>query len=393
MRSRLVLALGLAFLVLQPTVNAEELVTRVALDDVGALGESDLGIRVGAVSPDGTDVLVAGMDGFARLLSADEADDRGQDVELLTGRNSTVHDIAWHPRGNTALLVGDEGLAMRYDSYDHSVTYVNGTFSVLGYELTAVVWRPSGDFAYVGATDGTLWKFAEHTGFERLEGLGESAVTDLACHRNHNICFVASMDDGLGVIDGDHRLTWMPDSSSQTWVGIDCTNAILKECVGFASGLLSRVIQINTLNPQFSTVDPAMKLGLSTGEHIGVSPGYGGTGLVHLAPLGIVRHDPMIVDSAETVLMPSDAAAWNEVIAGRTLAVVWENSLHRGFIITEFGNIIAFTPATQEVETTIMDVLVLGAVAISVPGVILGLIYMNSPFLQRKYRELRFGKK
>ena len=91
--------------------------------------------------------------------------------------------------------------------------------------------------------------------------------------------------------------------------------------------------------------------------------------------------------------MPSDAAAWNEVIAGRTLAVVWENSLHRGFIITEFGNIIAFTPATQEVETTIMDVLVLGAVAISVPGVILGLIYMNSPFLQRKYRELRFGKK
>ena len=40
-----------------------------------------------------------------------------------------------------------------------------------------------------------------------------------------------------------------------------------------------------------------------------------------------------------------------------------------------------------------MDVLVLGAVAVSVPGVILGLIYMNSPWMQRKYRELRFGKK
>ena len=41
----------------------------------------------------------------------------------------------------------------------------------------------------------------------------------------------------------------------------------------------------------------------------------------------------------------------------------------------------------------IMDVLVLGAVAISVPGVILGLIYMNSPWMQRKYKQWRFGKK
>ena len=52
-----------------------------------------------------------------------------------------------------------------------------------------------------------------------------------------------------------------------------------------------------------------------------------------------------------------------------------------------------FNPAVEVIETSIMDVLVLGAVAISVPGVILGLIYMNSPWMQRKYREWRFGKK
>jgi len=62
-------------------------------------------------------------------------------------------------------------------------------------------------------------------------------------------------------------------------------------------------------------------------------------------------------------------------------------------MITDFGNIIEFSPAVEEVEMNIMDVLVLGAVAISVPGVILGLIYMNSPWLQRKYKEFRFGKK
>ena len=62
-------------------------------------------------------------------------------------------------------------------------------------------------------------------------------------------------------------------------------------------------------------------------------------------------------------------------------------------MITDFGKIIEFSPAVEEVEMNIMDVLVLGAVAVSVPGVILGLIYMNSPWLQRKYKEFRFGKK
>ena len=81
------------------------------------------------------------------------------------------------------------------------------------------------------------------------------------------------------------------------------------------------------------------------------------------------------------------------MVAGRGLAVVWETTRHHGFIITDFGNIIEFSPAVEEVETSIMDVLVLGAVAVSVPGVIIGLIYMNSPWMQRKYREWRFGKK
>ena len=36
-----------------------------------------------------------------------------------------------------------------------------------------------------------------------------------------------------------------------------------------------------------------------------------------------------------------------------------------------------------------MTTIILVAVSVSVPGVILGLIYMNSPFLQRKYNQLR----
>jgi len=62
-------------------------------------------------------------------------------------------------------------------------------------------------------------------------------------------------------------------------------------------------------------------------------------------------------------------------------------------MITEFGNVVAFSPLVEEVEAGIMTILVLGAVSISVPGVILGLIYMNSPWLQKKYNQWRFKGK
>jgi len=378
-------------LLLLPLAQAE-LVTRITLTDVGVLEEADLGVLGGAVSPDGEMVLLHGMGGYVHLVSADKADDRTQDIDLSTGRSSDVNDVAWHPRGNTALLVGDEGLAMRYDTYDHSITHVNGTFAVIGQSLTAVVWRPSGDFAYVAAEDGTVWKFAEHTGFERLNNTGTSRVMDVACHRNHNICFIATVDEGLAVIDQGFTVRWMAQSASETWVGVDCVDPNLNECTAYASGLRSKVINVNLLEPSQSTVGSTFAVDLLEGEQTGVSPGNDRSSLVHVAPLGLVRYEPLS-NSVFTVLVPEDAVAFDATIAGRAMAVVWENGEHDGFFITEYGNVVAFSPATEAVDSSILTVLVLGAVAISVPGVLLGLLYMNSPWLQRKYNDLRFGKK
>jgi len=388
---RVLMAMVCVTLMLIPSVSAD-LITRVELRDGGVLAERDLGIRTGAVSPDGMDVLIAGMDGYARLLSADEADNREMDVELLTGRSSTIHHIDWHPRGNTALLVGEEGLAMRYDSYDHGVTNVNGTFAVYGKNLTAVAWRPAGDFAYMGAEDGSLWKFAEHTGFEPLENNGASEITDIDCHRNYNVCFITTIDEGIAVIDQGHAVTWIAQTSGETWVGMDCADPTLNECVGFASGLKSKAIRINTIDASQSKAEETLIFDLPSGEQIGVDTGHDGTTLVKMAPMGIVRHNPLL-NEAYTVLIAEDAAAWDEIIAGRTLAMAWETSTNNGYMITEFGNVVAFSPLVEEVEAGIMTILVLGAVSISVPGVILGLIYMNSPWLQKKYNQWRFKGK
>jgi H+/gluconate symporter-like permease len=76
-------------------------------------------------------------------------------------------------------------------------------------------------------------------------------------------------------------------------------------------------------------------------------------------------------------------------VAGRAIKLTWENKPLNGYFITDYGNIIAFQPATVEIDNSIMTMMILIAVAVSVPGVIIGLIYMNSPFLQRKYAERR----
>lgn len=385
-------AVFVLFLFTVPMLASAESVTKIELSNAGVLNETDLGLKVGEISPDGTSVLVAGSDGYARVLSATEADDRSKDIELLTGKTSTVHDVDWHPRGMTAIMVGDEGLALRYDTYDHGVTRVNGSFSVLGYDLTSIDWRPSGDFAYVGADDGSIWKFAEHTGFEPINSSGTSGITDITCHLNYNICFLTSLEDGIAVIDQDHKLTWMSGTSSETWVAVECTEDTLNECVAFGSGLRSKTIRINTIEASNSYGEQTMMFDLLSGEQTDATTAHDGTSLIHIAPFSLVRYYPQSSE-AFTVLLAEDAAEWDSVISGRALTVVWETNLNEGFIVTEFGNVVAFSPLLEEADSAILTMLVLGAVAVSVPGVILGLIYMNSTWMQRKYKEWRFRKK
>ncbi|MEZ7993636.1 MAG: hypothetical protein QMC52_00575, partial [Candidatus Poseidoniaceae archaeon] len=86
------------------------------LDDV------DIGIKTGAVSPDGENVIIVGKDGYVHRISAINPMDRSQDIELNAGTSKEFQDVAWHPRGNTALITGENGMALRYDTYDHSIS-------------------------------------------------------------------------------------------------------------------------------------------------------------------------------------------------------------------------------------------------------------------------------
>ena len=387
MRGQIIYSIFLAILLL-PIVVAEPS-SVIQITSSSTLEENDIGINSGSISPDGEAVLLVGKDGYAHRISAIKPLDRSKDIELNTGTAKEFQDVAWHPRGNTALITGESGMALRYDTYDHSISNVNGSGAVNGLDMTSVAWRTSGDYAYFGAVDGSIWKFSEGSGFEKLDSYEKpSPVSDIACHRTNNICVVVTLNDGIAVIGKDHHVTWMGNTNSETWMAVDCADPTLSECVAFASGLKTKAIHLNFEDSSLSYGKQTMMLTTLEGDLTGVSRGSDSSSLIHLTPFGLVRQQP-ITSEVYAQLVYSDVEEWDAVVAGRAIKLTWENKPLNGYFITDYGNIIAFQPATVEIDNSIMTMMILIAVSVSVPGVIIGLIYMNSPFLQRKYAERR----
>ena len=387
MRGRITSAIILAIL-LMPMALAEPS-SVIQINHSTALDDFDVGINTAAISPDGEILILVGKDGYVHRISATNPMDRSLDIELNAGASRDFQDVEWHPRGSTALITGDNGMALRYDTYDHSISNVNGSNVVTGLDMTSVAWRTSGDYAYFGAVDGSIWKFSEGSGFEKLDNNEKtSPVSDISCHRTNNVCIVVTLNDGIAVIGKDHKVTWMSNTNSETWMAVDCADPTLNECVAFATGLRTKAIQLNFEDASLSSVKQTMILTTLEGDVTGVSRGSDSTTLMHLAPFGMVKQQP-ISSEAYSQLNYSDAEEWDAVVSGRAIKFTWETSSRNGYIITGYGNIISFGPVLVEIDNSIMTMLILGAVAISVPGVIIGLIFMNSPFLQRKYQERR----
>ena len=139
MRGKLTFVFCCLAILLIPSSIASKSVVDLEIEE--SLSDTDLGILAGAVSPNGESVLVVGLDGYARELSAFDADDRSKDVELNTGRTVSLNDVSWHPRGQAALIAGDMGVALRYETSNHGITLVNGTGEIIGRELSTVEWR------------------------------------------------------------------------------------------------------------------------------------------------------------------------------------------------------------------------------------------------------------
>tara|TARA_Y100000994_G_scaffold49523_1_gene39080 strand:- start:736 stop:1875 length:1140 start_codon:yes stop_codon:yes gene_type:complete len=369
---------------LSHVVSASPEIT-VNLDLERKLTDFDLGVNGGTISPDGNSVLIYGEDGYAHLLSANNADDESTDIRLEKETMSSLNDATWHPGGKSALIVGDNGTILRLNSTNYALGEAEGSIAMAGKDINTIRFTAGSSVAYLGTDDGQIWKYYAD-GFTLLNDEASSRITDIDCLRNKNICVAGTLNDGVAIIDQADAVTWLPNSRYHTWVGIGCEDPTMNACTGFASGNKAASIEIDILDSSNSELGEIIILGQLEGDTIGDSQASESSSIIALAPLGMVRWNQYTQDAF--LMFSNDNASDEDVLLGGDgYAVAWENSQYSGFLVTSQGRIVSFEPASEADDGEIPNILII-LVALCVPGVFIGLIYWNSPWLQRKYANL-----
>ena len=260
----------LLFSSLASTVVAEG---AVELDNPIWIAEYDLGIEaVAAGGETSQKILIAGADGYARLL---DGTDPNVQIELAPTTESTLRAIDWHPRGKTALLVGDNGSMLRYVADDHSVNTVSGSVQLNNLDMAAVAWNAAGSEAYLGGEGGYIWAYHEGEGgqgvFQLLNDTRHNgAITGIACQPEDHLCVVTTASDGIAIIDtnSNHELHWI-GGEDIAWRGINCAEPVFNRCIAIGAGRTIGRIGLDIHTPETTVI---MKQTISSiGGHLPMS--------------------------------------------------------------------------------------------------------------------------
>ena len=180
------LAILLAILIISPIIaHAIEPERTVDISIERKLTSYDLGVNGGEISPDATKVLIYGEDGYVHLLSAENADDESTDIRLENETENSLNAASWHPGGKSALIVGDDGTILRYNSSNYALGEAEGSSSMAGLDINAIHFTAGSSVAYLGTVDGQIWKYYADT-FTLVNDDATSMITDIDCLKNKN---------------------------------------------------------------------------------------------------------------------------------------------------------------------------------------------------------------
>jgi len=378
-------AILLVSLLMLTTVGASLPDSTVKLKVERKLADFDLGIQGGEVSPNGSHVLLYGVEGYAHLISAENAGDENMDVILEKETTQDLNDVTWHPGGLSAVFVGDSGTVLRFNSTNYALGEAEGSSVMAGKDINAVQFTPGSSVAYLGTEDGEIWRYYANT-FSLLDSQASSRISDIDCLQNDNICVVTTLNDGIAVIDQGDTVSWIADTKSHTWMGVGCEDPRINSCSVFGSGKKVSIVNIDIIDTSQSELGEIIVLGQLTGDFTGDNPGSNFASIISLGPLGMVRWTQF---SNEAFLMfeNEDAAGLDVFLSADRYAVSWENSENSGFLVTGQGGVVSFEPLSEDVEDEFPEFLAY-LLVVCVFGVFFGMIYWNSPWLQRKYANL-----
>ncbi len=375
-------AIVVIFVLLSPPLVAAQ--SAVTMESVVILDELDLGLEGVAVSPDGKTILAHGADSAIFIIES-EAPENNSKSDFIGDED--LLDASFHPSGNTALLVGEDGLVLRFISANSTIENAGGASNFGSTELQAVSWNGDGSWAYIGGEGGWIWRFRglDGGGVEAipLENRGESDVNSISCLRGYNICIVSSSVDGIGVINQEHELFWI-GGYGNPWIDVTCPSSTSMECVVISSDLTIARIRMNIEDPSKTTIydNDIVQLQGFDGIMTGINIQKDGNSLISLAPFGLIEHD---LEESKSFhwLDNNDAVDFDASISGERIVSTWGTGPFDGWILTDSGTIVSFTTATTDEGGTMLEIwigiIILGGAALMV----VSLLTSSSPRLSR----------
>ena len=367
--------------------DEEEMYSIAKTTQIAAISDFDLGLNAAQLRPQGDQILIVGADGYARLIDSEEPDLRGKDISLTSGKSEDFTALGWHPQGQSALLVGENGQVMRLSLENYALETVEGKGLLEGEKQTAINWNRNGDVAYLGGENGSIFRYSSADGFTYLDK-SSSPVTAIDCHPSPStrLCVVTTAGDGVAVIDTDHQVSWISNTEGDTWIDVICPTVLRDVCILIGSGKRLAILHLDVEKPSASATDSPDVLSKLEGELTGGSLMGDGSISLHIAPYSIASYG-LEEEMAWAVVLKSDVSGEGS-LAGSTMVFTWGSEDTDGFVLSSNGLIASISPLKEVEERDLLGMVVMGMVAISVPGVLFGMIFMNSKTLQRWWADM-----
>ena len=281
-----------------------------------SLSDEDLGLNGVVIDGDGETALVFGTEGYVRAL---DAQDPTQQIDLVWPGNEEILYADFHPGDQTALLVGTDGLVLRYAKQDQSLERAAAAVNLEYADMTTVAWNTGGSWAYVGTAEGQLLRLrADADGgaeIHSLAGGGSSPIMAMDCHDTIMMCVVAAAMEGIGIIERDHTFTSVA-GTGHPWTGIHCPTGASAYCHAVA---VSPAIALIELNPSdlSRSIPSVSRLPDVDSYFVGIEAPHRDRTLIATTPASLIEHDispnssyPWLEHDAINALnLPSDRLA------------------------------------------------------------------------------------
>ena len=329
----------------------------VELEGSISMGDGDLGIEGISVSVDQGLILAHGANSGVFLIDSNSPENNSH---IEWSGDYSLLDSSFHPREETAIIVGEGGNVLRVTLANSSIEQAGGPSTFGDTLLTSVSWNGDGSWAYIGGEDGWIWRFrgTDDGGIEAivLENRGERVISGISCLRGYNICAVTSTLGGIGIIDQEHGLHWIGGFGTP-WVDITCHSSEVPECIAISSDLniASIVVDVSEASETRIYDNNIVQLQGFVGVMTGIEVQSDGISLISLAPFGLIAHDKGASKSFHW-LDNVDVVEFDVAISDQRIVGTWGSGFFEGWLITDKGTLVSFGPAEQDDDNSMLEI-------------------------------------